>query len=88
MFGIGKFWDSLDFAFADEATKDEFAEFRWRYPWATYQDWWDYQAYIKSRGALPNPMNSQDWAFRRAACGGVSETPPKPGQSYPQKPNW
>lgn len=80
MFGLGKFWDSVDFAFTDENTKEEFAEFRWRYPWAIYQDWWDYQAHVKSDGALPNPMNSQDWAYRRTAYGFVAKIPNKPGQ--------
>lgn len=87
MFGLGKLFDSVDYALTDDATKEEFAEFRWRYPWATYKDWWDYQAYVKSHGALPNPMNSQDWAYRRAAYGFLPETPIKPIQPNPQRPN-
>lgn len=85
--------DSIDYAFADDATKDEFADFRWKYPWATYTDWWDYQAHVKSRGALPNPMHSQDWAYRRAAYTVLEPpkppaNPANPANPTPQKPNW
>lgn len=86
MFGIRKFLDALDFAFTDETTKQDFAEFRWSYPWATYQDWWDYQAHVNSRGALPNPMNSDDWAYRRAGHLFAKEPPAKPSQPTYQKP--
>lgn len=87
------FWDSVDLTFADEATKQEFNSFRRQYPWATYTEWWDYQAHIKSGGALPNPMNSQDWANRRAVYNVLNPPanqpkPTSPSETKPPTPTY
>lgn len=85
---IGNFLDCVDLTFADEASKQEFATFKRQYPWATYTEWWNYLAHLKSGGALPNPMNTQDWANRRTAYGVINPpaNPPKPASPSETKP--
>lgn len=54
------------FPSTDEAFEENWESFSAQYPWATRDDLWNLNAHKNSKGALPNPMESDSWQYRKA----------------------